>query len=344
MSPRVSVKILALSVFALVLVYSIAYLMLVDRPNFARIAVVSQNASRASVSAQSRAPPLILFLVMPSLLGPEDHATQLARSDAVRHTWASQLPLRRTFFVQWFATHTPIFDIPGQLLIVPKEHNATYATRVLWAMRTLIEHHNPDWIVKGDDVTYFLVPNMLRLLSSRDSDEPHFLGHRLRGPGMPRPFVSAGAGYALSRPLLQTLMQALKLNHPCLQNGGAEDITVAHCIDALAGMQAEASVDEDGREFFHAFSPPTLLGIDGGVYRFPVDWYSSYREPFGGVRVGNDCCSRRSVSFHYVLPQEMMAMHATLQDHRYSERLFGAFIPPAHRVALEQFLVRHIQV
>lgn len=337
-----------MGVFALVLVYTIAYLMLVDRPNFVRIASNDASDETATVSTkatiQSQKQPSVLFLVMPSLLGPEDRATQLARAHAVRNTWAAQLPVRRTFYVQWFATHTPLFERSEQLLIVPSEHNATYASRVLWAMRTLIDRYDPDWVVKGDDVTYFLVPNVLRLLNSHSADKPHFLGHRLLGPGMPRPFVSAGAGYALSRPLLQVLVRALKQNHPCLQNGGAEDITVAHCIDAFAGIKADATVDDQGRELFHAFSPPTLLGIDGGVYHFPVEWYETYRAPFGGVKKGNSCCARRSVSFHYVLPHEMVAMHATLTERRYADRLYGPFVPSASRPMLEQFLVSHIQV
>lgn len=40
-----------------------------------------------------------------------------------------------------------------------------------------------DWFIKGDDDTFYIVPNLESLLSQLDPNEPYFLGRRFRLPG-----------------------------------------------------------------------------------------------------------------------------------------------------------------
>lgn len=343
-----SAQLLLLGVIVILSVFVVTYHVLLNADN-ALIVVESTpqpTPARSAAPVSTPPPPLVLFLVMPSLLPPEDFSTQFARTQAVQKTWASQLPVRRVFFVQWFATHRRLVDNAEQLLVVPTgPHNATYASRVLWAMQLLVERYDPAFVVKGDDVTYFLVSNVLRFLADRDPDDHLFVGHLLQGPAMPRPFVSAGAGYVLSRSVLRALAQAVRDDHECVGGQwGAEDLTVARCLDDLLGVRASAALDAENRDMFHAFSPLTLLGLGGGIYQFPVDWYESYRQNFGGVITGPNCCARRSMSFHYLVPREMLAFHSSLMARSLDELQFVQFSPETGFELLRFFLVEHLEV
>lgn len=128
----------------------------------------------------------------------------------------------------------------------------------------------PDFLVKVDDVTYVLVPNLARLLFSMKSSDVHIVGHRLQAPAMARPFLSGGAGYVVSRPVLLQIVELVKTQDVCLQReGGAEDVTLATCL--YQHMQLTFDEGFDDGERFQAFCPLTLLGLEGGVYNFPVE-------------------------------------------------------------------------
>jgi hypothetical protein len=337
-------------VIVIVVVFLLTLRFMLARPDY----VV--DVDLAVTSARTPAPPtpaptlpsdksLVFFLVMPSLLPPEDRSTQAARAHAVQYTWAAQLPPKRVFYVQWFGTHDPVIENREQLLVVPAgHHNATYASRVLWALQQLAERFDPAFVVKGDDVTYFLVPNVLRYLSGKKPSDAVFEGHLLQGPLMARPFASAGAGYILSRPVLKALNQAVRSQHDCLsREHGAEDLTIARCLDELLALRASAALGADGRDLFNAFSPLTLMMLEGGIYNFPIDWYESYRTPFGGVKTGEECCSRRSLSFHYMVPREMFALHSSLVARRLDTDRYGEFSPETQFDVLAHFLTTYLQ-
>jgi hypothetical protein len=277
-------------------------------------------------------------LVFPSMLGEEKLEVAKPRVDAVLATWG-KLALTQSsrykftlFVVQWFGKADVIEKSAHpkvHLLRVPAQHNASFVTRVLYGFSEIERLLHPDFVVKGDDLTYFLIPNVVRLLSTLDPKEAHMLGHRLQGDTMPRPFLSGGAGYVVSRPLVEFLANVSRSNDSCLRNeGGAEDVTISTCLwvrrnfllnwssldSRSKGMRCEY-VARCSRfvvftcvhvaDKFQAFCPLTLLGLAGGVYNFPVEWYEKYRHALGGVA----CCAREMVSFHYVVPEQMHALH-----------------------------------
>ena len=81
----------------------------------------------------------------------------------------------------------------------------------------------------------------------------------------------------------------------------------------------------------------------GGIYRFPVDWYESYRKNFGGVVTGPDCCSRRSMSFHYLVPREMLAFHSSLMSRTVDEQQFAQMVPESG-FELLRFFLEHLEI
>ena len=74
---------------------------------------------------------------------------------------------------------------------------------------------------------------MIRLLDDEQLDihKPLVMGHLLQGPGMERPFLSGGAGYAMSQAVVELFSKLILEQDPCVQSeGGAEDVTVATCL------------------------------------------------------------------------------------------------------------------
>ena len=158
---------------------------------------------------------------------------------------------------------------------------------------------------------------------------------------MPRPFLSGGAGYVMSRPVIEALVTANEQKHTCVQrSGGAEDTTIALCLDEVAGVFAGPAVDLTGGELFNAFCPLTLNSLRGSVYVVQPDdesfWYVNYRKNFGGVKLGRQCCAMRTVSFHYVMPEQMVALHRALTGRWPTD--FEPYANHDQRKVLEPFL------
>ena len=146
------------------------------------------------------APPIRLaMLVFPSLLGPEDLPTSRERTLACLESWwharhdaLASVERRRArsfvvslFVVQWFGD-VDVVDAPtlarhdARLLRVPSEHNGTYASRVFWAMREIdtVGGGLLDALMKVDDVTFVLLPNVFRFLLEQRLTDFRIWGHR----------------------------------------------------------------------------------------------------------------------------------------------------------------------
>jgi hypothetical protein len=121
-----------------------------------------------------------------------------------------------------------------------------------------------------------------------------FLGRRFYPPNQIG-FNSGGAGYILDRVALDVLAAHLD-GPPCFphQKGFWEDVNTANCLQKVQEHIFPFDTrDEFGRERFHPFQPANHL-----TYRIPrnPDWYAKYNPD---LKVGLECCSANSVSFHY---------------------------------------------
>ena len=172
-----------------------------------------------------------------------------------------------------------------------------------------------DFFLLGGDDMFYLVENLRAYLDSpevqaRVSDPQTsglFLGRRFFPPKQ-KVFNSGGAGYILDRKALAVL--AANLDSPkCWphQKGFWEDVNVASCLRTSTEERKEwgpygqimpyDTRDAQQRERFHPFTPGQHL-----EYRPPrpgvKDWYQDYNPQ---LKLGLECCSSESVSFHYCL-------------------------------------------
>lgn len=142
--------------------------------------------------------------------------------------------------------------------------------------------------------------NLRYLLYPYSPKTPVYFGHRFNA-FQKEGYMSGGAGYILSQGALEVFVtKALNDEKLCRQDGrGAEDIELAKCL-VNVGVQSGDSRDWttlQGRFFPFAASSHLLMTYDKN-YWF---WKYQYYEP----TLERQCCSDRSVAFHYIPPSEL---------------------------------------
>jgi glycoprotein-N-acetylgalactosamine 3-beta-galactosyltransferase len=193
---------------------------------------------------------------------------------------------------------------------VESYHKMWNKVQVMWSMiatSDLIDHY--DYFFIGGDDVYLLSKNLRHLLRSSvvkeaegpDRMKPIYLGRQLRTNAF-AVFNSGGSGYVLNRVAVATLSDLISphssLPSPCLtdKSSSMEDLLVGRCLYE-AGIRPLSSTSEvDGRETFHPLSPDHMAAID------PPEWFQRMAVSYGS---GLDCCSRESVSFHYLSPSQI---------------------------------------
>lgn len=157
-----------------------------------------------------------------------------------------------------------------------------------------------DWFLKADDDTYVIVENLRYFLSHHDPEQPVYFGHRFKQVVKPQGYFSGGAGYVLSRKALQRFVE-VGLRNPllCRRDGGAEDAEIGKCMQKLE-IKVGDSVDTEGQESFHPFTP--IAHLQGN---YPP-WFFDYA--YHKVQSGLGCCSDYSISFHYMSPADIYLM------------------------------------
>ena len=220
-------------------------------------------------------------------------ATHHSKVRAARETWA---PGCDGFLAFSTASDPRIpsyrVDFSGQ----EEYHNIWQKVRSIW--RFVAEHYveSFDFFIIGGDDILILPGNLRHYLAAFDPEGRHFLGRRFNQKGGDGLFYSGGAGYVLSRGTLRVLEQSLD-EAACRpsRKTAMEDVMMAVCLRSK-GIHVVDTRD-DGRERFHPFAPGNHFtwrpSKDGS------DWYERYNKDWG-IGVAEECCSRDSVSFHYI--------------------------------------------
>lgn len=89
-----------------------------------------------------------------------------------------------------------------------------------------------DWVFKCDDDTYVVVDELTASLNEYDPSQPWFIGNLIQPTGKTES-VSGGAGYALSRGLLEKWRPHLKRCVDEADEETGEDRTINNCLRAL---------------------------------------------------------------------------------------------------------------
>jgi len=178
--------------------------------------------------------------------------------------------------------------------------NMWQKSKSIW--KYIAEHYinDFDYFLMGGDDMFYIIENLFTYLNSEEIDRlrlaggGQFIGRRFFPPQQ-EVFNSGGAGYLLDRAALQILKDNID-TPKCFphQRGFWEDVNIANCMRVSAKILPYDTRDSLQRERFHPFTPGNHL-----TYRIPPvtpDWYAKYNPE---LKIGLDCCSNESVSFHY---------------------------------------------
>ncbi|KAL5286919.1 C1GALT1.2 family protein [Megaselia abdita] len=261
------------------------------------ISYAQKNDSSEVVLSEKLFEDVNIFCWVPTK--PDNFKT---KAKAVKETWAKRC--NKFIFI------SKIEDLELEVVALPVEEgtknlwNKTKAALIYIYQNYLNQY---DWFLKADDDTFMIMENLRYLLYQYNPLSPIYLGNRLNS-SLGEEFMSGGSGYVLSRNALSRFVEIGMLGGKyCKQKNDypPEDMELSKCLKELNVTDID-SRDLNGRKRMFSLSPEKHLFKDESD-----SWHPE--------AVGRNCCSSRTISFHYISPAKMYAMEFLL----YELKLFG---------------------
>ncbi len=215
------------------------------------------------------------------------------RALTIHQTWAQRCDkhvfLTATNLTKWNNISLPIlnlFDVGDNYLEL--------SIKVFDALNIIIQKpYDFDWLFMVDDDTYVIMENLRQLLYQ--TSEPVAFGHIFAPKNGAPIHFSGGAGYVINTAALQRMLPNLQTTCSQWYIPGMEDVYVSRCLQHLK-VTFNSAIDID----HHRFYPLDFLTM----YKMELPkWFSDYNilKSYEGF----NCCSSRSISFHYMTRESM---------------------------------------
>ncbi|CAG2111952.1 unnamed protein product, partial [Medioppia subpectinata] len=159
-----------------------------------------------------------------------------------------------------------------------------------------------DWLFKADDDTFAVMDNLKYLVRESDPNDAVWFGCPFAlGGNRTKLYMSGGAGYAISSEAINRLMNEFENPSKCMdwdlkRETGADDWEIGSCLNKL-NVKIGEERDAVNKKRFFPFRPEELIYPKGDFY----DWFKTYN--------GLDCCSNKTIAFHYVSAEDMYVYH-----------------------------------
>lgn len=189
-------------------------------------------------------------------------------------------------------------------------------------IRTVFERINPDFAFFVNDHTFVIPEHLCAFLSDHDPEKGMYAGHALRQDH--DYFNSGAAGYVLSRHSMRGLVEKWdEEDETCLVKNGANwlqgnpGLITAQCLIHVLKTPAIDSREDGKWHRFHAFG--IVRSVAGKVDQWYVNKHKEMDKILGTdssyttLLSGTDCCSKETVSFHYVERFETRALFSIRQ-------------------------------
>mmetsp|Transcript_15957 Transcript_15957/g.27023 ORF Transcript_15957/g.27023 Transcript_15957/m.27023 type:complete len:400 (-) Transcript_15957:407-1606(-) len=276
-------------------------------------------------------PPRYVTVVMPSVVNPKKRTRRL---ESIADTWG---PLANAVYVVHNVSEFPQsshqvyykeqhpadpYAYPQLLLVPPHITVSDGLPRLNYVIRSIFEKINPDFAFFVNDHTYVIPEHICRFLHKRDPTVSIYAGHALKNHK--EAFNSGAAGYFLSRKSMSLLVKSwdeerddcvVKDDNKWLQ--GNPGIVTARCLHHQLETPALDTREKGKWHRFHAF------GIVGVVKGKVDGWYLNKHEDlenilgfdpsYSKLLEGEGCCSKETISFHYVEFKETRALFSVRQ-------------------------------
>jgi hypothetical protein len=181
---------------------------------------------------------------------------------------------------------------------------------------------DPDFAFFVNDHTFVIPEHLCKYLEARDATTDLYAGHALK-EGEKSIFNSGAAGYLLSRATMQKIVQKWNVHDPeCWEDPdtakdwlqGNPGLVTVRCLNSL-GIKAFDTREAGKWHRFHAF--PLTRVVSGKVDEWynrkhaEMDLFEGFDSSYNMLLTGEDCCSKETVSFHYVEHTETRALFST---------------------------------
>ena len=270
--------------------------------------------------------PRYVTIVMPSVVNPKGRKRRL---EAIQDTWG---PYARAVYVVHNITEFPQaahavisedsspedpYAFP-QLLMLPVDMSESEGLpRLFYTIRTILDRVDPDFAFFVNDHTYVLPSHLCKFLEHYDPEEDLYAGHALHNSEMDV-FNSGAAGAILSRSSLKKIVEHHNAHDPeCYVEEGSKwlqgnpGLVVSNCLRSL-DIHAIDTRDSERWHRFHAFPLTRMVAgsLDNWFYNKHKGMSNipGFSESYEEILAGEDCCSKTTVSFHYVDHMEARAL------------------------------------
>ena len=279
---------------------------LVAKHRKAMLHVLSESglARNDKESSHSHSPRFVTVVDSGSEVNP---AGRHQRLESIHATWG---PSARGIFVVNNVSECPEIrhsikdssqSYPQLLLLPPSVLPDRSIPALQYTIRSILEHVDPDFCLFTNDHTYVLPDHLERFLEHRSPSQHMYAGHALKVGE--QAFNPASSGYVLSRTTMQKLVQRWDDKDPiCMKEKSHAGFFVSRCLGSL-NVTTEDTRQDGKFHQFHAY--PIMRLVTGKVDPWYLD-LSQYENLFG-----KQCCSKNTVTFHYIESYESRALFAT---------------------------------
>lgn len=281
-----------------------------DSCSFPSLDPMTQHVLRSIHVMPTNRHPRILCVINTCSLHKE-------RQVSVKATW-----IKRCDEVFFASNHTDL-SLPSVTIEhagVESHDNLWLKTRALGAVLAkwpTIDSY--DWVLRADDDTFVIMENLRYYLRSPEIARFQPRYHRLLLGHVFDAFAKhewhiAGSAFVMSHAMIKAFGKIVEKGEKCWPTmvTSADDWWIAQCMQDEFGDIPIDTKDEHRRDRFHILH----AGGVASIHAWKVDdWYNRMH---GSLKSGLDCCSDRSISFHYVNPKAMLEYEELLYRCRFS--------------------------
>ncbi|KAL3937779.1 MAG: hypothetical protein SGBAC_007177 [Bacillariaceae sp.] len=274
------------------------------------------------IANSSRTSPKILCFIM-------SHSKSLTKISAVQKTWGrkcDRLLIASNETDPTIGAVKMISDASYLGLWTKLNETMTYIWNEFGAEQF-------DWVLKADDDTFVIMENLKEYLSLPriTTNQPAIHGRRFSSPkykhlerdeyftspqnadfgkrfyakinrDAPVIYNHGGSGYVMNMGYVKKFVEVM--HGPDTVHGTPAEDMAHGVVMAYQDLWPTNTRDELGRERFHPKDPRTMFSMPEDKFRL----FNDNHQPTGGLSLGVDCCSEKSITFHHIKPKNMIAL------------------------------------